>query len=227
MANYILKYKGTYRLLPEIDQSTNDFPRNYDGSIADEDVYIACRNNCRIITYGHIDNGRDVYLMAYIPSIGRGRNIKKSMDEKGVPYIDYFETDIEAEFKFKAKYITEVATLMQAKTGGANISPFSPRNLPRANVSIPTEKIERYKAITAKVQKEDLLIIHNITTAFLSNILTKKCRTANKKFDCVADMRKLKMSRMIKEYIYTKDLWDEYLVYLEKQIEKFYKDKSK
>ena len=166
-------------------------------------------------------------LQAYIPSIGRGRNIKKAMDAKSIPYSHYHETDEEVEFRFKAKDIASIAELMKAKTSGANISPFSTKNLPKANVQIPTEKIERYKTITAKVQKEDLLIIHRITSDFLSNILAKKYKKlGDKKFDISIDMRKMMMARMAKEYIYTKDMWDEYLEYLQKQIEKFYKDKA-
>ena len=41
------------------------------------------------------------------------------------------------------------------------------------------------------------------------------------------DMKKMMMGRMAKEYIYSKDMWDEYLDFLQKKIEKFYKDKLK
>lgn len=112
---------------------------------------------------------------------------------------------------------------MKVKTSGANISPFSTKNLPKANVEIPTEEIERYKAITAEVQKEDLLIIHRITSDFLSNILAKKYKKlGNKKFDVMVDMRKMMMARMAKEYIYSKGMFEEYLNYLKKEINKFY-----
>ena len=40
MANYLKKYQGQYRLKLEIDESTNDFPRNEDGSIEDIDMYM-------------------------------------------------------------------------------------------------------------------------------------------------------------------------------------------
>lgn len=40
-------------------------------------------------------------------------------------------------------------------------------------------------------------------------------------------MKKLMMARQTKEYIYTKNMWDEYLKYLEEQIKKFYEDKEK
>lgn len=226
MSHYLMKYKGTYRVLPVLDTRYHDLPRDAQGNISHEDVelYIACQYGNRITEYGK-ENGR-MSLQAYIPSIGRGRNIKKALDAQNIPYAHYHETDEEVEFRFKAKDIAPVAELMKVKTSGANISPFSTKNLPKANVEIPTEEIERYKAITAEVQKEDLLIIHRITTDFLSNILVKKYKKlGNKKFDVAVDMRKMMMARMAKEYIWTKNMWNEYLEYLQKQIEKFYKDK--
>lgn len=227
MANYLMKYKGTYRILAELDRRTNDVPRDTNGNVDDDfiDLYIACQNGNRIIVWGKEPNGR-VLLQAYIPSVGRGKNIKKAMDEKGIFYSHYFETDAEVEFRFRAKDIEEVATLLKAKTSGANISPFSIKNLPKANVEIPTEEIERYKAVIAQVEKGDLLIIHRLTTDFLSTILTKKYKKLDKSFSYQSDMRKLMMGRMAKEYIWTKGMFEEYLDYLNKKIEKFYKDKA-
>lgn len=227
MAHYLMKYKGIYRVLPVLDLEYHDLPRDpISGDVSQEDVelYITCQNGNKIIEYGKESNGR-VILLAYIPSRGRGRNIKKAMDEQGIPYTDYFETDEEVEFKFKPKDIEPIAALLKAKTSGANISPFSVKNLPKADVEIPTGEIERYKAITAQVQKEDLLIIHRFTTSFLSSVLAKKLKGNNKKFSINVEMRKMQMGRMPKEFIYTKGYWDEYLVYLDKNIKSFYKEK--
>lgn len=227
MTHYLMKYKGKYRILPTLDLEYHDLPRDpvsRDVSQEDVELYITCQNGNKIIEYGKEPNGR-IILLAYIPSKGRGRNIKKAMDEQGISYTDYLETDEEAEFKFKPKDIEQIATLLKAKTSGANISPFSVRNLPKANVEIPTEEIERYKAITAQVQKEDLLIIHRFTTSFLSSVLAKKLKGNNKKFSINVEMRKMKMGRMPKEFIYVNGAWDEYLVYLDKNIKSFYKEK--
>lgn len=226
--HYLMKYKGTYRVLPVLDEVYHDLPRDASGNIIHEEVelYIACKNGNKITEYGK-DTSNRMVLRAYIPSIGRGRNIKKAMDAKGIPCTNYRETDEEVEFRFKAKDIEPIAELMGVKTGGANISPFSTKNLPKADIEIPTEEIERYKAVTAEVQKEDLLIIHRITTDFLSNFLEKSIKKlGNKNFDVSIDMKKMMMSRMAKEYIYTKNMWDEYLNFLHKKIEKFYKDKN-
>ena len=40
MANYLMRYKGIYRLKAHVDQSTNDFPRDLNGVI-DSDDYIS------------------------------------------------------------------------------------------------------------------------------------------------------------------------------------------
>lgn len=228
MANhYLMKYKGQYRILPMLDQETNDFPRNPAGEIDEtyEDLYVSCQYGNKIFVWGHDTNGR-VLLQAYIPSLIRGRHIKKSLDEQSVPYTNYFETDDEVIFRFKPKDIGSVADLLKVKTSGANISPFSKRNLPKANVEIPSEEIEKYRAVIADVQKGDLLLISRLTDAFLSNILNKRYRKEiGKKFDYQADIRKMKMSRMKKEYIYSKNMFDEYLTYLKKGIIKFYKNK--
>ena len=224
MSNYLMKYKGTYRVLPVLDEVYHDLPRDNSGNINHEEVelYIACQYGNKITEYGK-DSSNRMVLRAYIPSIGRGRNIKKALDEKNIPYTNYLETDEEVEFRFKAKDIATIAELMKAKTGGADISPFSTKNLPKADVEIPTAEIERYKAVVADVQKGDLLIIHRITTDFLSSFLEKKYKKLHgKHFDVSVDMKKMMMSRMAKEYIWSKGMFEEYLDFLQKKIKEFY-----
>lgn len=225
MANYLLKYKGIYRLKTELDQNTNDFIRRDDGSIEDIDVYIDCSHGNRIFNYGHINNTKPVWLQGYIPSLGRGHNIVKALIEKDVMLVDVRENDEEVEFKFKAADIEIVAELMKARTSGAGISPFSSKNLPKSDVKIPTDEIARYKEITSVIPKTDLLFISRTTNEFLDDILQKSLRktTKDKKFDYKSDMKKLKMARQVKEYIYIKNYWEEYLDYLEKEITKIYK----
>lgn len=219
MAQYLLKYKGTYRVLGELDLDTGDFPRDANGSIDEDydDLYISCQYGNKIKS-AHLDESRRMLLFAYIPSIGRGRNIKKALDEQGIWYDDYEETDAEVTFFFKAKDIEPVAKLMKARTTGANISPFSEKNLPKnSDVKIPTELMNEYKAISSKVDRKDLLIIGRITKSFLADILAKKL-----KIDYRTDMKKLHMSRQTKEYIYTKNMWSEYLKYLDERITEYY-----
>jgi hypothetical protein len=224
MANYLMKYKGVYRILPELDIDTKDIPRHYTGEIADNDIYITCQNGCKIFEYGHIDNKKPVWLTAYIPSIIRGRKIANALSEQNIEIVHYSETDEEIIFRFKARDIEPVATLMKAKTYGASISPFSTKNLPKSKVEIPTEKMALYKEITAIVPRNDLLSIHRLTSEFLDEILRKSIvkTTKNKKFDYKADMKSMSLGRQTKEYIYVKGFWEKYLDYLKNKLEEIY-----
>lgn len=219
MANYLMKYKGTYRLLPDLNYEKTDFSRNMDGSIDEDAVYIKCQFGCKIYSYG---NGT---LTAYIPSLGRGRNIKKAMDKDNVPYTDYDESDSEVSFRFKAKDIEPIAKLLKVSTSGASISPFSSRNLPKnKEVEIPEDEMQRYKSIASKVDKKDVLKIRTWNNEFLENVLQKKVRkeTKNKKYDAKEDMKSLNMGRQIKEFIWTKGYWELYLDHLDSAIQAYY-----
>lgn len=87
--------------------------------------------------------------------------------------------------------------------------------------------MDEYKKIIAAIQKEDLLTFSRFTQSFLSDVLAKKLGRRNKPFDYKTDMKKLMMARQTKEYIYTKNMWDEYLKYLEEKIKDLYKEKEK
>lgn len=222
--NYLLKYKGIYRILPVIDQETNDFPRDSNGNIEEDlEIYITCQNGNKIEYYG-LNESRRTILLAYIPSLKRGRNIKKALDEQGIDILYYDESDEEVLFHFNATDIEVVATLMKVKTSGANISPYSKKNLPKAKVEIPEDDMSAYKAISDKVDKNDKLLIHRITTEFLDEVLAKKLRPKNAKkpYDYKTEMKKLKLARDSKGYIWTKGFWGEYLEYLEKKIDSYY-----
>ena len=223
MAQYLMKFKGKYRLLPELCLDTNDFPRNAQGGI-DEDtgIYIKCLYGNKISYYGLNGSKRGV-LIAYIPSVKRGRNIKKVLKKQGVNIIDYDESDEEVMFKFLASDIEPVAELMKASVYGANISPFSSRNLPKEKVDIPEEEIERYKSLISKLDKSQISYIVKMNNAFLDDVLAKKLRPPRKrkKFDYKSDMRQMKLSRDTKGYIYKRGLWEDYLEYLEKEIDSY------
>lgn len=72
-ANYLIRYKGTYRLRTETDKRLKSFPREYDGSLADNDVYIDCEKNAKIFHYGK------GILEYYIPSLKSGNAIIKTI----------------------------------------------------------------------------------------------------------------------------------------------------
>ena len=86
MSNYLMKYKGFYRLKVPIDKITNNFPKKLDGTNEDIDMYIDCRKG-QISHYGH------GILQVYIPKLGTGRNILKSIGQKlNVDIEKYTET---------------------------------------------------------------------------------------------------------------------------------------
>lgn len=228
MAHYMMKYKGTYRVLPELDLSTNDFPRDSNGNIEDScGLYITCYNGAKIYDYGQ-DGHREMQLAAYIPSRIRGRNIKKEMDKQGIDYYNYDETDDESSFVFSSNDIDKVATLMKAKTSGAKTSPFSSKNLPKNTVEIPEDKIALYKEITGRLQRNDVFIIKSINSSFMNEVLAKKLREKGKRklFDWRTDQKQMGLSRDIKGYIYSKGLWQEYIDYLDKKVSKHLKSKA-
>lgn len=202
-----------YRVVAEYDQKTNDFPRDKNGSIDDsfDDMYIRCSNGNRIYSYG-----RGV-LVAYIPSTGRGKNILKALDENVA--FDIETTDEEVLFKFKYKNLDHVATLLEAHKSRKNkdgnykyISPYSVRNLPKGNVNMPDDELDRYDDLTSNLGKNNPFMISIIDKDFLTLLANKK----NTKDDIKADM-KLKGLKG-KDYIYEIGKFDEYLEFIEKRI---------
>ena len=220
MSSYLVnKFKGVYRILPNLTYDNTDFARNMDGSIDEDNVYIKCGFNCKIVHYGNTT------LMAYIPSIGRGHNIKKAMQKDKIEIVSYDESDEEVIIGFKVKDIEYMAQLMKAGTSGAGISPFSSKNIPKnKEVGIPDEEIEKYKAVASKVGKGDMLKIKSWNNDFLENVLQKKIRkeTKNKKYSYKEDMKNSNMSRQVKEFIWSKNMFEDYVNYLDSKIEAYY-----
>lgn len=220
MASYLVnKFKDVYRILPNLLYDQTDFARNMDGSIDEDAVYIPCQAKCEIWNYG---NGT---LTAYIPSIGRGHNLKKYMDKNKIPYTDYDETDEEVTIHFKAKDIDLVAEFMVPRTSGAGISPFSNKNIPRnKEVEIPEEELQRYKDIASKVDKKDILKIRTWNNDFLKDVLQKKIRkvTKDRSYDYNKDMKSMNMGRQVKEFIWSKGFFEDYLNYLDEKIVELY-----
>lgn len=224
-----MRYKGTYRVKAHVDESTNDFPRDTDGKLDTDDLYIKCANGSQIYHYGH------AILVAYVPSIGRGHNILRALGEEligvkaenKIPYDELYskllkegtireirETDEEIEFKFHSKNIELIAKYLKPQTSGSSISPFSTKNLPKSDYTIPVEDLEEYREITVDISKDDILIISQITRSFLTVQLPKN--KAYKSKDIKADMKLKKLKG--KEYIHSIGMWSEYLNYLKKEI---------
>lgn len=195
--DFLKKYVGKYRVVSEIDMKKNDFPRDKDGKLESNDLYIKCRKGNKIYYYG----GR--VLVGYIPSVARGRHTVARLKEAGVEVFDEEVTDAEVLFKFHSKYIETVAQMLDAFTVGANVSPFSSRNLKKNEYKIPEEDLAEYKAIIAKVPKLEMLKIKSITQTFLNITFSR---------DVSGEMRMLGMKS--KEFIHYKGEWKSYLKYL-------------
>lgn len=101
---------------------------------------------------------------------------------------------------------------MKPKTSGASISPFSSRNLSKSDYRIPDEILEEYKQIVAKIPRERILNITHSTNAFIKSLATKR-ETYE---DIKADMAKKGLKA--KEYIHSIGQWDEYIKYLEENL---------
>lgn len=202
------KFKGQYRIKVPYNLTTNDFTRKLDGTLEDADCFIDCQYGNKIFHYG-----RDV-LQAYIPSLGRGHNILKAINEIDQSIIfDIEETDSEILFKFKYSNSDKIIPLLKPKTNGASISPFSSKNLPRnKDYKIPDEELQSYKDILANMPENERLSIGIITNNFIKSLATKKNPMENIK----ADM-KLKGLKG-KEYIHSIGQWSKYLKYMERNL---------
>lgn len=203
-----MKYKGFYRLRTAIDKSTNTFPREYTGQFAENDVYIDCQKNIRIFRYGNRT------LEAYIPSLGRGHNIIKAIqNDLGNDVIFRIEeADSEVLFRFNSKYMEVLEPYLKPKRNGADISPFSTKNLPKTKYIIPNEDLVIYKEIVSKIPKNQLISLVHTTNSFLQSLTTKK----NTWEDIKADMALKGLKG--KEYIHSIGKWNEYIKYLKEKL---------
>lgn len=216
MSGYLVNhYKSVYRILPVINQATNDFCRDCNDKIDEDNVYIPCYRDSRIWHYGRSK------LIAYIPSTQRGHNIIKSLNKMGVNVIEPDESDEEVVFKFNASDMDQVASLMKPKTSGAKTSPFSSKNLPKAQVDIPENELARYKSLVSKLDKP--IYIKQFNDRFLDEVLAKKLRPKGKRkpFDYKSDAKAMCLSSDTKAYIYKKCLWEDYLKFLEIAIDSY------
>lgn len=251
MSNYLFKkYKGQFRVKADFDLSTNDFPRDENDNIDSsfDDFYIPCASNGKIRHYGQN------VLFYYCPSIGRLRNIlkqifidklgsiekfhtvkklktgnettifdyelmyKELIDKQILVYIE--ELDFEGEFRFKTDIMDYIASLVGAKTSGASISPFSTKNLPNKKYNIPTEESNKYKDIIKVLEKNEMILLTRLIKQFDSIIQVKK----GAKYDINAERKLSCLSG--KEYIHSIGLFDEYLKFLQYEVDLYQKKKN-
>lgn len=245
-----MKYKGVYRLRTPYCEKTKQFPREYDGQFAENDVYIDCQNGVQVSHYGH------GVLEAYIPSLQSGRTMLKfiyrdlinkdntetnintyevvrngetiSVTKETVTILDeklyendmessniifnIEETDEEVIFRYHSKHMGQLEKYLKPKTSGADISPFSSRNLPKVKYTIPDKDLVAYKEIVSKIPKNELISIVHMTKKFLETYAKKNLKGVDIKADMA--LKGLKG----KDYIHSIGAWDKYIEYLKKNI---------
>lgn len=198
-----------YRCIAEYDLTTNDFPREYTGQLCDNDIYIKCHKNIKIYYFG-----RGI-LEAYIPSLGRGRNILKAIRTDNISDIIFNiqETDEEVLFRFKAQDMNWLEKYLSPITSGCNISAHSVKNLPKNKTyKIPDEELLAYKSKVQNLPQKDALKLGLFTNNYIKSLATK-----SRPFeDIKADMRKKMLKG--KEYIHSIGKWKDYLDYIEREI---------
>lgn len=204
----ISHYKGKYRIKCEYDKTLNQFPRKLDGTYEDIDCYIDCYNNIKIFYYGKST------LEAYIPSKVRGHNLIKIIEEELGQDVVYNkeENDSEVLFQFKAKYMKDLEKYLKPKTNGANISPFSTKNLPKNKAyRIPNEDLVSYKNIIENIEQKQIITLTHITNQYLKSLVTKR----NTWEEIKADMALKGLSG--RNYIHFLGKWDDYMKYLNEE----------
>jgi hypothetical protein len=251
MSGYLLKYVGTYRVKADYDLEKNDFIRDKKHNLEKsfDDFYIPCDSGAKIRHYQgkvlfyfcqSIGKFRNVLKQIYTDKVGDLEKFKTYKTDKKGSQIVLFDIDAiqkelinkeilvkieeydeEAEFYFKTSMMDYIATMVKAKTAGANISPFSTKNLPNNDkkYDIPLEDLASYKKIISVLERNEVLVIAKTNEQFDDVIRSKK----GNKYNVNAE-RKLSCYKG-KEFIHSIGLWDEYLKFLEQNI-KNYLDKK-
>lgn len=207
MGYLISHFKGKYRILCPYNQY-NQFSRDLKGNYEEVDCYIKCANKVTISYYGK------GILEAYIPSIGRGRNVLRAIEEDGMSdkIVKNFETDAEVIIRFPAKEMTQFEKYFKPLTSGAGISPFSTKNLPKTDYIIEEDKLEEYRDIISKLGYETPIGIAHLTNNFIKSLATKR----NPWEKIKADMQMKGLHG--KEYIDEIGQWNKYIKFLKENI---------
>ncbi len=249
MSGYLRRYVSKFRVKADYDLSTNDFPRDEQGNIDSsfDDFYIPCANKGKIRHYEQsillyycpsIIKFKNILRKIYEDKIGSLDKftltkkvkdkeiisydyesiIKELLDKQILLYIEEYEN--EGEFRFKTDLMGYIAELVKAKTSGANISPFSIKNLPSIKYNIPEEDLIKYKEIIKVLEKKEMYSVAQWAKKFDKVIQSKK----GKKYDINAERKRSCLSG--KEYIHSIGLFDIYLKFLQEQVLLYQKGKN-
>lgn len=125
---------------------------------------------------------------------------------------DYYETDEEVLFKFRAKDMELLEKYLKPRTHGANISPFSNKNRPKTQYVIPDEELAAYKDMIKNLPFESIALVAKYTSDFIKSLATKKLTHD----DIKSDMYKKGLKG--KEYIHSIGKWNEYLKFMNEKV---------
>ena len=215
MDTYLNKYKGKYRVKAHYDEQTKDFIRDDDGNLEDSfgDFYLSGRRGIEV------KHGVGSELACYIPVLKLGKGVLKSYHEstignaknkstndiidelKAGGYINDVDIlSIEVFFTFDAKHLDTLAPIIKLKTSGANISPFSTKNLPKTPYTIPKEDMDKYKE--AKEGLEGLEIAR-LNEQFIADNFDSDFKT---------NLRKEMLKPL--QYFHKKKKWEDYCQFI-------------
>lgn len=137
----------------------------------------------------------------------------KALTKKDIIF-DIMESDEEVFFKFKAENDDKIIPLFKPKTSGANRSPFSSKNLLKADYTIPEEDLKLYKDSIGTINISDGsgLKLNRITKDYLNTLTNKRYTMDKLKEDMAKSMLKGK------EYIHSIGKWNEYIKYLKQNL---------
>ena len=125
---------------------------------------------------------------------------------------DIEKTDSEVLFKFKYRDMDALEDILKPSTISCKRSPFSNKNLPKSDYTIPDEDLEEYTNIVRDIPKEYLIQLVHISNRFINSMAKNQ-----KQIDALKEEKK-KLRMKPKEFIHYKGKWNEYLKYIEEEI---------
>lgn len=210
------KYRGKYRVKAHYDQQTKDFIRDDEGNLDPDfgDFYLSGRSGIEV------KHGFGGELACYIPKLQLGNNVLKSyydsvIGNRGDKSVDKIVSELrdsgyvndvdilstEIFFTFDAEHLDTLAPIIKLKTSGANISPFSTRNLPKKPYTIPDKDMDKYKEA-----KDGLsgLEIARLNEEFIAENFDSDFKT---------NLRKSMLKPI--QYFHKEKIWDKYCNFIE------------
>lgn len=217
-------FKGKYRVLPHLDQDTNNFVKDAYGVDNDPsfaDFYIPCKSKIEI---RHGAKGTS-QLWCLIPNKSTGirilskiykdqvndqlpieitredkkyaNNLCKGLIDNKI-LIEVEVLDFEVYFVFKVGFIDYLESIVKPKTKGCDIPPLNNKNLPKSTYVISENDMLAYKE---SIENKEMLEIKRANDIFfkLKKLNRKECKDLNMKS---------------KEFFHMKGLWNEYFNFL-------------